>query len=76
VTRRVRPGHEVFYEQFLAGIISAASEFPGHLGVEVLRPQSATAGEYRTEEHAAWLERAEPHVIGPMRTSFVTGHRP
>ena len=89
VTRRVKPGHEAFYEQFLKGIIATASEFPGHLGVEVFRPQSAAAGEYRivyrfdtaehlsrwldSEEHAAWLERAEPHVIGPMRTSFVTG---
>jgi antibiotic biosynthesis monooxygenase (ABM) superfamily enzyme len=89
VTRRVKPGHEAAYEQFLEGIIAAASGFPGHLGVEVFRPQSAGAGEYRivyrfdnaqhlrrwldSEEHAAWLERAEPHVIGPMRTSFVTG---
>jgi antibiotic biosynthesis monooxygenase (ABM) superfamily enzyme len=89
VTRRVKPGHEAFYEQFLEGIISAAREFPGHLGVEVFRPQNATAGEYRTvyrfdsadhlrawldsDEHAAWLERAEPHVIGPRQTSFVTG---
>jgi len=88
VTRRVRPGHEALYEAFLEGIISAARRFPGHLGVEVFRPQSA-AGEYRTvyrfdseehlrawldsEERAAWLARAEAHVIGPMRTSFVTG---
>ena len=89
VTRRVRPGHEVFYEQFLAGIIAAATRFTGHLGVEVFRPASASEGEYRTvyrfdtgehlqawldsDEHAAWLERAEPHVIGPMRTQFLTG---
>ena len=89
VTRRVKPGHEVFYEQFLAGIIAAATRFPGHLGVEVFRPASASEGEYRTvyrfdtgehlqawldsDEHAAWLERAEPHVIGPMRTQFLTG---
>jgi uncharacterized protein len=89
VTRRVRPGHEAFYEQFLEGIIAAAGGFPGHLGVEVFRPQSAATGEYRTvyrfdttehlrvwldsDEHAAWLERAEPHVIGPVSTSFVTG---
>ena len=45
VTRRVKPGHEGFYEQFLEGIIAAASGFPGHLGVEVFRPQSAAAGE-------------------------------
>jgi antibiotic biosynthesis monooxygenase (ABM) superfamily enzyme len=89
VTRRVKPGHEALYEGFLAGIIAAASAYPGHLGVEVFRPKEADAGEYRTvyrfdtaehlqawldsDEHAAWLERAEPHVIGPMRTSFVTG---
>jgi uncharacterized protein len=89
VTRSVKPGHETSYEQFLSGIIAAASEFPGYLGVEVFRPESATAGEYRivyrfdnaehlrrwldSDEHAVWLRRAEPHVIGPMRTGFVTG---
>ncbi|HZA00293.1 MAG TPA: antibiotic biosynthesis monooxygenase [Acidimicrobiales bacterium] len=89
VTRRVKPGHEPFYEQFLEGINAAASRFPGHLGVEVFRPESASAGDYRivyrfdTGEHlrawlesdqrAAWLQRAEPHVIGPMRTQFLTG---
>ena len=89
VTRRVKPGHEPFYEQFLSGIIAAASEYQGYLGVDVFRPRSASAGEYRivyrfdtaehlrhwldSEEHAAWLDRAEPHVIGPVRTSFVTG---
>ena len=26
-----------------------------------------------SDERAAWLERAEPHVIGPMRTQYVTG---
>ncbi len=85
----MKPGHEPFYEQFLNGIIAAASEFPGHLGVEVFRPESAIAGDYRvvyrfdtsehlrwwleSEEHDAWVERAEPHVIGPRRTEFVTG---
>ena len=89
VTGRVKPGHEPFYERFLQGIIEAASRFPGHMGVEVFRPESASGGEYRvvyrfdTREHlrawldsnerAAWLERAEPHVIGSMRTQFVTG---
>jgi antibiotic biosynthesis monooxygenase (ABM) superfamily enzyme len=88
VTRRIRPGHEAAYEEFLEGIISAARRFPGHLGVEVFRPPSA-GGEYRTvyrfdseehlhawldsAEHAAWLERSEPHAIGPIRRTFVTG---
>jgi antibiotic biosynthesis monooxygenase (ABM) superfamily enzyme len=89
VTRRVKPGHEAFYEQFLQGIIAEVSKFPGHMGVEVFRPASAADGEYRvvyrfdtrehlrawleSDERAAWLERAEPHVVGPMRSRFVTG---
>jgi antibiotic biosynthesis monooxygenase (ABM) superfamily enzyme len=89
VTRRVKPGHESFYESFLQGITAAAAQFAGHLGVEVFRPSSASTGEYRvvyrfdTDEHlrawldsderAGWLERAEPHVVGPMRTQFLTG---
>jgi antibiotic biosynthesis monooxygenase (ABM) superfamily enzyme len=33
VSRRVKPGHGPFYDQFLTGINAAASRFPGHLGV-------------------------------------------
>jgi hypothetical protein len=89
VTRRVKPGHEALYEQFLEAIIAAASRFPGHLGAEVFRPQTAAAGDYRivyrfdtaqhlrawldSPEHAAWLERAEPHVIGPLHRQVLTG---
>ena len=90
VTRRVRPGHEAAYEQFLVGIVAEASRFPGHLGAEVFRPAPAgRGGEYRTvyrfdsaahlrawldsPEHAAWLERAEPHVVGPLRRQVLVG---
>jgi uncharacterized protein len=89
VTRRVKPGHEPLYEQFLDGIITAASRFPGHLGAEVFRPQTAAAGDYRivyrfdttahlrawldSPEHAAWLQQAEPHVLGPLRRQVLTG---
>jgi antibiotic biosynthesis monooxygenase (ABM) superfamily enzyme len=88
VTRRVKPGHEAAYEEFLEGIIAAAGRFPGYQGVEVFRP-AHPGGEYRTvyrfdsvadldrwldsDEHAAWLARAEPHALGPVRTSFLTG---
>jgi uncharacterized protein len=91
VTRRIKPGHEAAYEAFLAGISSAASAFPGHLGVEVFRPTpgQSQGGEYRTvyrfdsaahlqawldsAERAAWLERAQAHVAGPMRTQVLVG---
>jgi len=89
VTRRIKPGHEAAYEAFLAGISGAARAFPGYLGVEVFRPAPRGSGEYRTvyrfdsaahlhawldsAERAAWLQRAEPHVAGPMRTQVLTG---
>jgi antibiotic biosynthesis monooxygenase (ABM) superfamily enzyme len=88
VSRRVKPGHEDAYEEFLAGIIQAAGSFPGYLGAEVSRPDSAE-GDYRivykfdrvdhlrgwldSDEHTSWLARAEPHVAGPMQTQFLTG---
>jgi uncharacterized protein len=71
------------------GISGAAKDFPGYLGEEVFRPAGGQGGEYRivyrfdspahlrdwldSGERAAWLERAEPHVAGPMRTQFLTG---
>jgi antibiotic biosynthesis monooxygenase (ABM) superfamily enzyme len=89
VTRRIKPGHEADYEAFLAGISSEAQTFPGYLGVEIFRPASAGSGDYRTvyrfdsadhlrawldsSQRASWLERAEPHVAGPMRTQVLTG---
>jgi len=89
VTRRVKPGHEAAYEEFLADISGAAKAFPGYLGEEVFRPAGGSGGEYRivyrfdspahlrgwldSSERAAWLNRAEPHVVGPMRTQVLTG---
>jgi len=89
VTRRVKPGHERAYEEFLAGINGAAKAFPGYLGEEVFRPAGRAGGEYRiiyrfdspahlrawldSGERAAWLARAEPHVAGPVRTQYLTG---
>jgi antibiotic biosynthesis monooxygenase (ABM) superfamily enzyme len=88
VTRRVKPGHEAQYEAFLEGIIAAASHFPGYLGTEIFRPDKP-ADEYRTvyrfddarhlrawldsDEHLAWLARAEPHAAGATQTQFLTG---
>ncbi len=37
-SRRVRPGREREFEEWVPGILAAASEFPGYLGSEVLRP--------------------------------------
>ena len=46
VSRKVIAGKEKEYEQWLGGISKAGAKYPGHLGVNVLRPCSATKGEY------------------------------
>ena len=91
VAWRVKPGHEAAFEEFLAGIGGAIRAFPGYLGSVVFRLASGATGAYRivcrfdssahlrgwldSDEHAAWMERAEPHVADPMRTGteFLTG---
>lgn len=65
VARRVRPGREADYENWVHGICGAAREFPGHLGVEVLRPGPRTNNEYviiyrfDTFEHGRAWETSE-----------------
>lgn len=88
VTRLVKPGHKAQYEEFLEGVIAAASRFPGYLGTEVFRPDGP-GDEYRivyrfddaahlrdwldSDEHMAWLARAEPHAAEATQTQFLTG---
>jgi uncharacterized protein len=47
VARLVKTGHEVDYENWLKNITSEALKFPGHMGVNVIRPTSKS-GEYVT----------------------------
>ena len=37
VNRRVKPGTEKWFEEWLRGITAEAVRFPGHLGVNVIR---------------------------------------
>lgn len=46
VLRRVRPGREADYEAWVRDVTHMASRFPGHQGVNVLRPSSETNEEY------------------------------
>jgi uncharacterized protein len=47
-SRRVKPGREREFEEWVSGILTAANDFPGYLGSEVLRPSDgAEDDEYR-----------------------------
>lgn len=89
VARRVVPGKESQYEEWLRRVTATASGFAGHLGTNVLRPSTATGGDYviiyrfDTYAHAhAWEESPQraaliaevgPLVEGETIRKHVTG---
>ena len=74
VARKVAPGREADFEEWVQGIVEAAAKFPGFLGAGALRPPEAgrewhvvyrfaDADKQRawetSAERAAWLARAD-----------------
>jgi antibiotic biosynthesis monooxygenase (ABM) superfamily enzyme len=89
ISRRVKPGREGEYETWLHGIIEAASDFPGHMGVNILRPSGATDGRYvliyrfdswahceaweKSDTRQHWVWQLKGIVEGEAETRRVTG---
>jgi antibiotic biosynthesis monooxygenase (ABM) superfamily enzyme len=89
ISRRVSPGREAEYETWLHGIIEAASDFPGHMGVNILRPSGATDGRYvliyrfdswahceaweKSDTRQHWVWQLKDIVEGEAETRRVTG---
>lgn len=46
IARKVKPGAEQEYEDWLHRISDVAMKFPGHQGVHILKPSPTTGGEY------------------------------
>lgn len=66
LSRRVRPGKEAAFEELLREIAAAALKYPGHLGVNGLRPEAGGSATYTIVIHfrsapelAAWTGSAE-----------------
>ena len=89
IARRIKPGKEGEYEEWVRRIIATASEFPGHMGVDVLKPSPGTRGEYvilnrfdtyanqrnweESSERSEFLEELLPIAEGDTRISKVSG---
>jgi antibiotic biosynthesis monooxygenase (ABM) superfamily enzyme len=59
-SRRVKPGREEEFEEWVSGITATAAEFPGYLGSNIFRPSSPDDNEYQIVfkfDHASDLER-------------------
>jgi hypothetical protein len=46
-SRRVKPGSEVEFEEWVAGVTGAGARFPGYLGSNTFRPSSPDDEEYQ-----------------------------
>lgn len=46
ISRRVKPGREQAFEEWLTGISREAARFPGHQGVNITRPRDPTNQDY------------------------------
>lgn len=89
ISRRARRGLEAEYEAWIHGITEAASHFPGHQGVNILRPSGATDGRYvliyrydssancanweASDTRATWLAKLDDLVEGETETRHMTG---
>jgi NhaA family Na+:H+ antiporter len=88
VTRRVRPGREREFEEFLRGLTETTSKFPGYLGTQIFRPPRGER-EFRvvfsfdresnlhawkeSEERRAWNAIGDELAEEPPRYANITG---
>lgn len=89
ISRKPVAGREAAYEDWLHGVTAAASGFPGHMGVNILRPSGQTDGRYvliyrfdtwahcdrweRSNTRAEWIDRLDGLVEGEPERRRVTG---
>ena len=88
ISRRVIPGMEAEYEAWVKGITAEAVKFPGHMGVNVIRPKPPSTEyvsifRFDTYRHscdwedsamrAKWLERLEGITEGEDAIEKGTG---
>lgn len=89
ISRKIKPGREAEYEQWLSGIIEASATFEGYQGTNVLRPSAATDHEYvviyrfdsychgrvweQSELRREWRDQLEELVEGDEKTRQTTG---
>jgi uncharacterized protein len=89
VTRRVRPGRAAEFEQLMAGMLNAASGFPGHLGGYLIKPSAPGDRSYHmlfafdseahlqiwidSAERGVWLEKIAEVTLSENSTRILTG---
>jgi hypothetical protein len=89
IAHLIKPGREEGYEEWMKGIIPVARSFPGHLGVNIIRPQPKTHPEYiivlhfdrhenlqnwlDSDARRKWIDRVKPLIQSPEEVQVLTG---
>ena len=88
-SRRVRPGREAEFEEWVSGILSAAAEFPGYLGSNIIRPGDSDDDEFHivfkfdhasnlkrwegSRERSEWLRKSRDLILEKENVRVLTG---
>jgi antibiotic biosynthesis monooxygenase (ABM) superfamily enzyme len=89
ISHVIRPGRTQGYEEWLRGIIAAAKQSDGHMGVSIIQPQDHAHPEYvailrfdqysnlkkwlESEVRRDWIERLQPLIEKPEAVQTLTG---
>ena len=88
-SRRVRPGREQEFEEWVSGILGAAAEFPGYLGSNIIRPSDSDDDEFQivfkfdrasnlkrweeSHERRKWLRKSRDLLLEKENVRVLTG---
>ncbi|HEY9081267.1 antibiotic biosynthesis monooxygenase [Magnetovibrio sp.] len=89
VARRILPGREQDYEDWITGVSVAAAKFTGHQGINIIRPNQEGSGEYvliyrfdsyehgraweESDVRAFWMAKLDGMAEGEATYKKVTG---
>lgn len=89
ISQRVPARYQVEYERWMQGISEAARQFPGHMGITVIRPEAGICVEFviilkfdcysnlkrwlDSEERQQWLAKAQPFIAKQNQIQILTG---
>ncbi len=88
-SRRVKPGREQEFEEWVSEILGAAAEFPGYLGSNVIRPSESGDDEFQivfkfdhasnlkqwevSQERHHWLRKSRDLLLEKEKVRVLTG---
>lgn len=88
-SRRVKPGREEEFEEWVSRILAAAGEFPGYLGSNVIRPSGPDDDEFQivfkfdhasnmkrweeSQERRLWLRKSRDLLVEKEKVRVLTG---